>query len=114
MAAAVGALARRGISSSALLLKEIEYASATAGGHGGGWKFWRNLSFFVGLPAVGVCMANAWIAHQNEPHERPEFVKYDHMRLRTKKFPWGDGNHSFFHNPHGNALPDGYEDVAHH
>ncbi|BES95596.1 cytochrome C oxidase [Nesidiocoris tenuis] len=102
--------ARRGLSLSSLLRKEVEPLSATAGGHGGGTAFWRNLTLFVGLPAVGVCMVNTYMAHTSEHHERPPFVKYDHMRIRTKKFPWGDGNHSLFHNPHANALPDGYED----
>ena len=26
-----------------------------------------------------------------------------------QRFPWGDGQKSFFHNPEKNALPDGYE-----
>ncbi|XP_073983456.1 cytochrome c oxidase subunit 6A, mitochondrial-like [Rhodnius prolixus] len=103
----------RGVSYSFPLWKEIEYSAATAGGHGGGFKFWRNLSFFVGLPAVGLCMLNAYLGMQQEHTHRPDFVKYDYLRVRTKKFPWGDGNHSIFHNPHTNALPDGYED-AHH
>jgi len=29
--------------------------------------------------------------------------------IRFQKFPWGDGNHSFIHNPAINALPAGYE-----
>ncbi|KAL4716738.1 hypothetical protein ACJJTC_004857 [Scirpophaga incertulas] len=83
--------------------------AATAGGHGGGWQLWKKLSFFVGFPAVGLGMLNAYLAHQ-EHHERPEFVPYDYLRIRTKRFPWGDGQKSLFHNPHVNALPGGYED----
>ncbi|CAF4932315.1 cytochrome c oxidase subunit 6A1, mitochondrial-like [Pieris napi] len=84
--------------------------AATAGGHGGGWKFWRGISFFVGFPAVALGMLNAYLAHQEEHHERPPFVAYEYMRIRSKRFPWGDGQKSLFHNPHVNPLPSGYED----
>ncbi|KAL3274288.1 hypothetical protein HHI36_015693 [Cryptolaemus montrouzieri] len=48
--------------------------------------------------------------HQKKCYRRPPFVKYPYLYRRTKRFPWGDGNKSFFHNKEKNALPDGYED----
>ncbi|KAK9512989.1 hypothetical protein O3M35_001285 [Rhynocoris fuscipes] len=103
----------RRFSNSVPLRKEIEFSAGTAGGHGGGSKFWKNVSLFLGIPAVGLCMLNAYLGHSQSEVHRPEFVKYEYLRMRTKKFPWGDGNHSLIHNPHTNALPDGYEDDHH-
>ncbi|XP_013777560.1 cytochrome c oxidase subunit 6A, mitochondrial-like [Limulus polyphemus] len=86
----------------------------SAGEHSGGARLWKILSFTVAIPGVAVCMANAYIREKEHEHdERPEFIPYDHLRIRNKRFPWGDGNKTLFHNPHVNPLPDGYEDVHH-
>jgi len=90
-------------------------AAAHTEQHQGGLRLWKILSFTVAVPGVLVCYINA---HQKETERReehpelirPEFIHYDHLRRRTKRFPWGDGNHSLFHNHHTNALPDGYEE----
>ncbi|XP_055588088.1 cytochrome c oxidase subunit 6A, mitochondrial [Uranotaenia lowii] len=104
----VNVVLRRAISQSAA--RQAQSHAATAGGHGGGYKVWKNLSFFVAIPAVGLCMLNAYLAHEAEHgHARPEFIAYEHLRIRNKRFPWGEGQKSLFHNAHANALKDGYE-----
>jgi len=76
---------------------------------------WRRISLFVAIPGVLLCTWNAWKKEQEHAghiseHGRDPFVPYTHLRIRNKPFPWGDGNHSLFHNRHTNALPDGFED----
>merc|ERR1711953_305768 len=89
----------------------VAVRNMSGGGHDGGWQMWRNIFFMAAVPIIVLGHVNAF--GFGEEHTRPEFIPYDHLRIRTKKFPWGDGNHSLIHNPHVNALPDGYEGEGH-
>ncbi|XP_042249022.1 cytochrome c oxidase subunit 6A, mitochondrial [Thunnus maccoyii] len=100
------------MSLSALAARRV-FAAASHSSHEGGARTWKILSFVLAAPGVTVCMVNAYMKAQAHSHEQPEFVPYPHLRIRTKKFPWGDGNHSLFHNPHANPLPDGFESSHH-
>ncbi|XP_033501327.1 cytochrome c oxidase subunit 6A2, mitochondrial [Epinephelus lanceolatus] len=100
------------VSPAALVARRV-LAAASQSSHEGGARTWKILTIVLAVPGVAVCMANAYMKMKAHSHEPPEFVPYSHLRIRTKKFPWGDGNHSLFHNPHTNPLPDGYEDSHH-
>ncbi|KAL2748354.1 hypothetical protein V1477_002997 [Vespula maculifrons] len=71
-------------------------------------RLWRNLYIFVGFPATLLGALNCYL--NSGHHPKPEFIPYEHLRIRTRRFPWGDGQQSLFHNPHVNALPTGYEE----
>jgi len=88
-------------------------AAAGAAPHDGGMKLWKNLSLYMSIPCVVVMSVYNFMNMASHEIERPEFVPYEHLRIRNKRFPWGDGQRSFFHNPHVNPLPSGYEDDGH-
>ncbi|XP_072322920.1 cytochrome c oxidase subunit 6A, mitochondrial-like [Scyliorhinus torazame] len=86
-------------------VSRILAAASQAQGQKAG-RLWKIMSFGVALPSVAVCMLNAFLGNAHEP---PDFVPFDHLRIRSKPFPWADGNHTLFHNSHVNPLPTGYE-----
>ncbi|XP_045477063.1 cytochrome c oxidase subunit 6A1, mitochondrial-like [Harmonia axyridis] len=78
----------------------------------GGYKAYKFLFWIAAMPAIiGMSLYNyREYEHKKKCYQRPPFVKYSYLYKRDKNFPWGDGNHTFFHNKEKNALPEGYED----
>lgn len=75
----------------------------------GGYKLWKGLTFLLGFPLIIAAAIFTYKQKTENEIKREPFTEYEYMRRRTKRFPWGDGQKSLFHNPHVNALPDGYE-----
>ncbi|KAK0055028.1 cytochrome c oxidase subunit 6A2, mitochondrial-like [Biomphalaria glabrata] len=84
-------------------------SSAGHSAHGESSKTWRNAFYIVGLPVVGLVYYNAFYLMPQHP-ERPEFVPYPHLRIRNRPYPWGDGDHTLFHNKYYNATSKGYDE----
>ena len=107
------ALIRRGMSSAGAGLSGEAYLAAQAAEAEAAvptMNMWKKVSAFVAIPAMALCGYQAYTVEvEHMSHGRAEFVPYPHLRIRTKFFPWGDGEHSLFHG-HNNALPDGYEE----
>jgi hypothetical protein len=75
-------------------------------------NFWYKV-LYVAVPVTIIAGVRAfyheWEEEKHVMDHRPEFIPMEFLRIRRTPFPWGDGNHSLFHNPKRNALPDGYE-----
>lgn len=65
-------------------------------------KKYRNITFFVLFPLIIIQTLHTM---EHKPQQKGPCRNYEYMRLRTKRFPWGDGNKSLFHNDNVNHLP---------
>ncbi|XP_020294144.1 cytochrome c oxidase subunit 6A1, mitochondrial-like [Pseudomyrmex gracilis] len=74
-------------------------------------KFWRAMSLFVAIPVVLITSIITCIREKEKRKQpREPYLNLPYMQRRTKPFPWGDGNHTLFHNPVKNPIPPhGYE-----
>ncbi|KAI1483430.1 hypothetical protein K445DRAFT_318126 [Daldinia sp. EC12] len=95
------ALQRRMASTENAFIKERqavkEHAAATT-------ELWRKISIYVVIPSLVLAAANAyklWNEHWEHWEHLPpleERVEYPYQNIRTKNFPWGDGDKTLFWN----------------
>ena len=59
---------------------------------------WRKGSIYIVIPALIIAGVNAWRLWdehwEHKAHEPPvsERTEYPYMNIRTKNYPWGDGD----------------------
>jgi len=100
----LGILAKRNLFKTA-----NRFMSGSAAQHAGGMDLWRKLSLFGALPSCAILMVYVYLEHTAHHEAAPEYIQYDHLRKRDKRFPWGDGTRSLFHNSHVQWHPDEQE-----
>ena len=61
---------------------------------------WKKICLYVCFPSIVICAIHCYFAEtEHFSHPRPEFKKYDHMYIRNKPFPWGDGKRRLVQEP---------------
>ncbi|KAL8826783.1 MAG: hypothetical protein Q9191_003582 [Dirinaria sp. TL-2023a] len=72
---------------------------------------WRKIILYVSIPALILATINArnlWVEHWEHVKHKPpleERIYYPYQNIRTKAFPWGDGDHTLFWNDKVNYKP---------
>ncbi|KAB5547056.1 cytochrome c oxidase-like protein [Coniochaeta sp. 2T2.1] len=70
----------------------------------GSTDLWRKITLYLCIPALlvaGVNAYNLWTEHWEHWEHLPpleERVEYPYQNVRTKNFPWGDGDKTLFWN----------------
>lgn len=68
----------------------------------GTWRRYKYMVFFIGFPLILIQTLHAF-GHKSPMKESCR--DYDFMRKRIRRYPWGDGRATLFHNDRVNHLP---------